>query len=126
MIVSIMERTREIGILKALGAKGGTILGIFLAEAAMIGIFGGVFGIITGYLIGFLLSSLFTGFGFGMAGGPAGQSTTGALSTTITPIVTPELAFMAMFFGILVSVVFALYPARRASKLQPVDALRTE
>ncbi len=126
MIVSIMERTREIGILKALGAKGGTVLGIFLAEATMIGIFGGFFGIITGYLIGFLLSGLFSGFSIGMGRVPTGQATTGTLSTTITPIVTPELAFMAMFFGILVSVVFALYPARRASKLQPVDALRNE
>ena len=123
MIVSIMERTREIGILKALGAKGRTVLGIFLAEAAVIGILGGVFGIISGYVIAQLLSSVLGGFTMGMGGG--GGSPMDALST-ITPVLTIDLMFWAMFFGIVVSVFFALYPARRASKLQPVDALRNE
>jgi putative ABC transport system permease protein len=124
MIVSIMERTREIGILKALGAKGRTVLSIFLAEAAVIGILGGVFGIITGGVIAVLLSSVLGGFTMGMGGGQ-GANPMSAL-TTITPVITLELVFWAMFFGIIVSVFFALYPARRASKLQPVDALRNE
>lgn len=127
MFVSVIERTREIGILKSLGAKGGTILAIFLAEAAMIGLLGGVFGIIAGYIVGFLLSGIFRGFAVGLGGASRfGQSRLGTLSTTITPVITPQLALMALAFGIIVSVVFALYPARRASKLQPVDALRME
>jgi putative ABC transport system permease protein len=127
MFVSVIERTREIGILKALGAKGGTVLAIFLAEAAMIGLLGGVFGIIAGYIIGFVLSGVFRGFASGLGSASRfGQSRVGTLTTTITPVITPQLAFMALAFGIIVSVVFALYPARRASKLQPVDALRTE
>ena len=124
MIVSTMERTREIGILKALGAKGGTVLAIFLAEAAMIGVLGGVFGIITGGVIALLLSGVLGGFTMGPGGG-SGTSLLGSL-TTITPVITLDLVIWAIFFGIIVSVVFALYPARRASKLQPVDALRNE
>ncbi|MBN2228168.1 MAG: ABC transporter permease [Candidatus Thorarchaeota archaeon] len=124
MIVSIMERTREIGILKALGAKGSTVLAVFLAEATMIGIFGGVFGIITGGVIALLLSGLLGGFNTGMSVGSGGNPL-GSLGT-ITPVLTIDLILMALFFGIVVSVLFALYPARRAAHLQPVDALRNE
>ncbi len=121
MIVSLMERTREIGILKALGAKGRTVMGIFLTEALLIGVLGGVIGIAAGALLANLFSGLFSG-GFTMGGGATSDLSFG----TITPILTPELALWAMFFGVVVSVVFALYPAWRASKLDPVDALRKE
>ena len=121
MIVSLMERTREIGILKALGAKGRTVMGIFLSEAFLIGIIGGVIGIAAGALLANLFSGIFSG-GFAM-----GRRQTSDLSFgAITPILTPELALWAMFFGVVVSMVFALYPAWRASKLDPVDALRKE
>ena len=121
MIVSLMERTREIGILKALGAKGRTVMGIFLSEALLIGIIGGVVGIGAGALLANLFSGIFSG-GFTMGG----RTTSDLSFGTITPILTPELALWAMFFGVIVSVVFALYPAWRASKLDPVDALRKE
>jgi len=122
MIVSLMERTREIGILKALGAKGRTVLGIFLAEAVLIGLLGGIFGIGLGAFLANLFGGMLNGFG-GMGGGaPEGASA----MMSITPIVTPLLAFQALFFGIGVSVLFALWPAYRASKLMPVDALRSE
>ncbi|MCK4568371.1 MAG: FtsX-like permease family protein, partial [Candidatus Thorarchaeota archaeon] len=121
MIVSLMERTREIGILKALGAKSRTVMGIFLSEALLIGIIGGVFGIVTGVLVANLFSGLFSGGAPGMGGGQTDLNI-----GTITPILTPELVFWAMFFGVVVSVVFALYPARRAAKLDPVEALRKE
>ncbi len=121
MIVSLMERTREIGILKALGAKSRTVMGIFLSEALLIGIIGGVFGIVTGVLVANLFSGLFSGGAPGMGGGQTDLNI-----GTITPILTPELVFWAMFFGVVVSVVFALYPARRAAMLDPVEALRKE
>ena len=121
MIVSLMERTREIGILKALGAKGRTVMGVFLTEALLIGIIGGVVGIAAGALLANLFSGIFSG-GFSMGG----RTTSDLSFGTITPILTPELALWAMFFGVVVSVVFALYPAWRASKLDPVDALRKE
>jgi putative ABC transport system permease protein len=124
MIVSLMERTREIGILKALGAKGRTVLGVFLSEALLIGIIGGVIGIITGGLIANIFSGMMNGFeGVGMGGGTNGI---GSMFGNITPVVSPELMLTAMFYGVLVSVVFGLYPAWRASKLDPVDALRKD
>ncbi len=125
MIVSLMERTREIGILKAVGAKGRAILTVFLSEALIIGLLGGVIGIAAGYIIAIFLSGFLSGFaGFGPAGG--GINLLGSAFSSITPVITLELVGMALFFGIVVSVVFALYPARRASKLKPVDALRHE
>ena len=124
MIVSLLERTREIGILKALGMKSRTVLGIFLTEALVVGLVGAVAGVVTGYSMAILFST-FAGsmFGGGMPGGDRGLST-GMM--TITPVLTTEIILGAMGFGVLVAVVFALYPAWRASKLNPVDALRHE
>ncbi len=116
MIVSLIERTREIGILKALGMKSRTVLGIFLTESAIIGLIGAVVGIVLGWGLANVVS-LFLGRG-GLIGGG------GALS--IKPVLTPEVLLMALGFGIGVSIIFALYPAWRASKLKPVDALRYE
>ncbi|HKZ94923.1 MAG TPA: ABC transporter permease [Candidatus Bathyarchaeia archaeon] len=126
MIVSLMERTREIGILKALGMKGRTVLLIFLSEAIIIGLLGAIIGIALGVGLaegvarfGFLAME---GQGF-RQGGPMNQDTT---DLTITPVLTPTVFVGAFSFGLLVSMIFALYPAWRASKLKPVDALRYE
>ena len=124
MIVSLMERTREIGILKALGMKSRTVLGIFLTEALVVGLVGAVVGVVAGYSMAIVFSA-FSGslFGGGMPGGGGGPP---AALMTITPVLTTEIILGAMAFGVLVAVVFALYPAWRASKLNPVDALRHE
>ncbi len=124
MIVSLMERTREIGILKALGMKSRTVLGIFLTEALVVGLVGAVAGVVTGYSMAIIFAA-FSGslFGGGMPGGGGGPP---ASMMTITPVLTTEIILGAMVFGVLVAVVFALYPAWRASKLNPVDALRHE
>ncbi len=116
MIVSLIERTREIGILKALGMKSRTVLSIFLCESAIIGLIGAVLGVVLGWGLANVVS-LFLGKG-GLIGGSAGFD--------IIPILTPDVLVLAMVFGIGVSVLFALYPAWRASKLKPVDALRYE
>ena len=117
MIVSLMERTREIGILKALGMKGRTVLLIFLGEAIIIGLMGAAIGIASGWG----LANVFSMVGFsGMGLNPRGTG------LTITPTLTPTVFFGAFAFGLLVSVIFALYPAWRASKLKPVEALRYE
>jgi putative ABC transport system permease protein len=127
MIVSLMERTREIGILKALGTTNGTVLLIFLSEAAFIGVFGGVIGIGLGYILSVVAGNVISGFGSGFGGGDFGPPPEVANTTfTITPILTPDVALLALGFGLIISVVFALYPAWRASKLRPVDALRYE
>jgi putative ABC transport system permease protein len=114
MIVSLIERTREIGILKALGMKSRTVLYIFLSESVIIGLIGGIIGVISGWILANVVA-LFLGRG-GILGG----------SLTITPILTPEVLVGALAFGVGISVIFALYPAWRASKLNPVEALRYE
>jgi putative ABC transport system permease protein len=122
MIVSLMERTREIGILKALGAKGRTVLLIFLFEAVIIGLMGGAIGIGLGWVLANVVAAVFRGGGVFM-GNQANAATSGL---RITPILTLPVFFGALAFGVGVSVIFAIYPAWRASKLKPVDALRYE
>jgi putative ABC transport system permease protein len=111
MIVSLIERTREIGILK--GMKSRTVLTIFLGESVIIGLIGAVTGI---------------AIGWGLANGILAvlSQTQTAAGLTITPILSPTVLGGALAFGAGVSVVFALYPAWRASKLKPVEALRYE
>ncbi len=122
MIVSLMERTREIGILKALGMKSRTVLAIFLSEAVIVGLLGAIFGIGLGWVLANVAARVFTGGGFAVAGEE------GAVrgQFAITPIVTPTVLIGALGFGVVVSIIFALYPAWRASRLKPVDALRYE
>jgi putative ABC transport system permease protein len=115
MIVSLIERTREIGILKALGMKSRTVLTIFLGESIIIGLMGAVIGILGGWALANVTATV---LGSGLVGSGGGF--------TITPLLTPEVLIGALGFGVGVSVIFALYPAWRASKLKPVDALRYE
>ncbi|MGD8544427.1 MAG: ABC transporter permease [Candidatus Bathyarchaeota archaeon] len=122
MIVSLMERTREIGILKALGMKGRMVLLIFLSEAVIVGLMGAVIGIASGWVLANIVARVFSGGGFMQAGNQAAV----AGGMTIIPVLTPTVFLGAFSFGIIVSVIFALYPAWRASRLKPVDALRYE
>jgi putative ABC transport system permease protein len=122
MIVSLMERTREIGILKALGMKSRTVLAIFISEAVIVGLLGATFGIGLGWLLANVAARIFTGGGFAFAGE---QGSVGG-QFAITPVITPTVLLGAFGFGIAVSVIFAIYPAWRASRLKPVDALRYE
>jgi putative ABC transport system permease protein len=115
MIVSLIERTREIGILKALGMKSRTVLTIFLGESIIIGLMGAIIGIISGWILANITATI---LGSGVFGGGGGFR--------ITPLLTPEVLVGALAFGVGVSVIFALYPAWRASKLKPVEALRYE
>jgi len=121
MIVSLMERTREIGILKALGMKGRTVLLVFLCESVIIGLIGAVIGIALGWSLANVVAMIFRGGGLFMGNQAAA---TGGM--TITPVLTPTVTMLTLAFGVGVSVIFALYPAWRASKLKPVDALRYE
>jgi len=116
MIVSLIERTREIGILKALGMKSRTVLTIFLGESIITGLMGEVIGLVSGWAVSIVPSQVMGG---GFVGG-------GSASFRITPLLTPDVILGALLFGSGVSVVFALYPAWRASKLKPVEALRYE
>jgi putative ABC transport system permease protein len=121
MIVSLIERTREIGILKALGMKSRTVLFIFLCESVIIGLIGAVIGIVAGWGLANVVAFVFSGGGF-----VGNQTGIGGGGLRITPVLTPTVLAGALAFGIGVSVIFALYPAWRASKLKPVEALRYE
>ncbi len=110
MIMNVVERTREIGIMKATGARGSHIIKMIVVESGIIGILGGGIGIFIGYLIS---------LGINVAAeqylGP------NILSTAVTP----ALAVFALGFSFIVGVVSGLYPAIRASKLDPIIALRS-
>jgi len=122
MIVSLMERTREIGILKALGMKSRTVLLVFLCESVIIGLMGAVIGVASGWVLANLVAIVFGGRdGIGLGNHAAA---TGGMM--ITPVLTPTVTILALVFGVGVSAIFALYPAWRASKLKPVEALRYE
>jgi putative ABC transport system permease protein len=132
MFVSVVERTREIGILKALGFKSRNVLAIFLSEAAMLGLIGGILGILLGsglsYLIPVIISSGFGSFsstgGGGISGGFGGSSEFGSFS--YSPVISPEIVLLVFLFAIGVSLAAGYYPARRASKMDPVVALRAD
>jgi len=122
MIISLMERTREIGIMKAIGMKDGTVLAIFLGESLIMGLVGTLSGIGFGYLLALGVNNL------DLLGGMISSATEGTVMGGIpsTPILTTTNLLSALFFGIAVSILFGIYPAWRASRLEPVDALRYE
>lgn len=104
MLVSVTERTREIGIRKAVGAKKRHILTQFMTEAVGICLFGGLIGILMGVLIGLLI----------------------ARALKLPPAIPLWSIFVGMGFSLFVGVVFGTYPAMKAAKLDPIEALRYE
>lgn len=117
MIMSIYERTREIGVMKVIGASINDIRGLFLFESALIGLAGGIFGVGFSYLISYLLNT-FGGQAFGEALGMYG-----ATRISVIPV---WLVFAAMAFSAFIGVLSGYFPARRAMKLSALDAIRTE
>ncbi len=121
MFTSVLEKTRDIGILKAIGSKNRDILMIFLFNSGMIGFIGGLGGVILGGVAASLISSM-SGITTSTGGGPGGfLSRLGS-----TALLTPQLIIGALFFAVLIGVIAGVVPAYRASKLKPVDALRYE
>jgi len=104
MLVSVLERTREIGILKALGATERDIWLQFLIEAAILTLTGGIIGIVLGWLVAY------------------GVSATGLLTT----LVTADIVILAVSVSVAIGLFFGFYPAWNASRLNPIDALRSE
>jgi len=117
MFMSVMERTRLIGIFKSLGTRNSEIMKLFLTESAVIGLMGGLLGIFLGLILVGLISSAGLSFmGMGKMGG----------TTTSVAIVTPELIIFALVFSTIIGIISGLIPARKASKLQIVEAMRSE
>jgi len=117
MIVSLIERTREIGVLKALGMKSRTVLSTFLSESALIVLVGSVVGIVLGWSVANVVE---------LAHGRSKAVQVNGNGIKVTPIVSPEPVILALAFGIVVSVLFAIYPAWPATNLKVVEALRYE
>jgi putative ABC transport system permease protein len=115
MFTSVMEKTREIGIMKAIGARNGDILMIFVLSSAMIGAVGGLIGIAVGAGISLILPEI----GIRMMGT---LGTGGGMTTAITP----QLLAGALLLSMAIGVISGLIPSYRASKLKPVEALRYE
>ncbi|NOZ59113.1 MAG: FtsX-like permease family protein, partial [Euryarchaeota archaeon] len=118
MLMSVLERTREIGVLKSMGAKRRHILEIFLAEAGIMGFAGGVAGAAVGIGVA-KLGNLLIGMALAETLRLDGTARVSALLST-----PPWLILFAIAFSVLVSAAFGLYPAWRASTLHPVEALR--
>lgn len=164
MMVSVTERTREIGILKSIGFKKREVLMLFLAEGLVIGLLGGIVGTAVGAAGAFGLSGLLshassstpastsaapttsrtggssavvaggsgprTGGGSGSSEFSSSSSSSSAVSSTSTdsypPVLTPSVVALAIFVAVIVSVLSSLYPAWKASTVDPIKALRSE
>lgn len=143
LYTSVVERIREIGTLKAIGAKNTTILGLFLFEAILIGVIGASFGLIAGIGMGYLLASSSPGGGgddddnesvdseSGIGQGTAGaeeqqqQQQQSQESEPLTPVYLAEDMIRVWFISLGLSIIAGLYPAWKASRYLPVDALRS-
>ena len=117
MLVSVTERTREIGIRMAIGARKRDIIGQFLVEASVVSCCGGVIGIVLGCFLSAVLGNLLL------------AKTQNSYMPTVeqfTVLSSAGLVIGAFLFSALLGIIFGLYPANKASNLQPVDALRTQ
>jgi putative ABC transport system permease protein len=110
MTISVMERTREIGVMKALGAKSRDVLKMFLTESLLTGLIGGVTGAVFGVFLGQVASALLTL----------------TMDVPLNSVPSLEVIMAGIVFAIITGTLSGLYPSRKASKLAPVEALRYE
>jgi len=111
MTMSIYERTRQIGIMKSIGASNGDILTMFLLEAASLGFFGGIGGVLLSYLLNFIITLI------------SPYMMQGLKINVVAPF---YLVIFAIIFAIIIGIVAGYFPSKRAANLSPVEALRYE
>jgi putative ABC transport system permease protein len=109
MLISVNERTREIGLRKAVGANNHNILMQFLTESAFLTLFGGIIGVILGVIFSYLISLSINLLGYSWAF-----------------IISPISIILGLSIAILVGIIFGIYPSKKASKFSPMEALRYE
>lgn len=130
MIMSIYERTREIGVMKVLGCKVGNIRTAFLMEAGMIGFCGGVFGVLVSLMISYGLNHFamagMPGGDGGMVGGMMGGMMGGMGGGTQLSLIPPWLILSAIAFATVIGLVSGFYPANRAVKISALEAIKHE
>lgn len=110
MYMSVMERTRQIGVMKSLGSTDAEILRLFVIESAFLGTVGGIIGIFVGFLISWFISSV----GVRM------------LMGQMTSVISPGMVVFALIFSMVVGTLSGVLPAKKAAAMDPVDALRYE
>jgi len=118
MFMSVVERTRQIGVLKSLGTTNNEVMKLFLTESGLLGLIGGFIGVVFGVILSVLISELLGGGGLGIvrARGAGGFQT----------VINPEVLLLVVGFSVFIGAISGLFPARRAANLQPVEALRYE
>jgi putative ABC transport system permease protein len=109
MLVSVTERTKEIGLRKAVGAKKSDILVQFLIESSLLSLIGGAFGIVLGWILSLAVGKIASGSDF-----------------LLDPVMTLDAVLLATLFSAAVGLFFGIYPANRAAQLEPIEALRSE
>jgi len=110
MLMSVAERTREIGIMKAIGATNKDVLSMFLMEAAAISLTGGLLGVLAGVAISAVASTFISGF----------------IIADMPLVVRPAVLAGALIMALLTGIISGIYPARRAAAMRPIEALRYE
>ncbi|MCL0075073.1 FtsX-like permease family protein [Thermodesulfovibrionales bacterium] len=106
----VIERTREIGIMKAIGATNRDVLSLFLVEAVIISVVGGILGVLAGVAISSVMSTLIAKF----------------VIVDMPLIIAPEVLVGGLIIALVTGIIGGLYPARRAAKMGPIEALRHE
>lgn len=122
MVMSVYERTREIGVMKVLGCLVGNVRGMFLFEAGLIGFFGGVVGVGISFLLSFLLNR----FGGALSGILGGMMWMGGGDGSQISVIPAWLVLLGMVAATLIGLVSGFYPAYRATKISALEAIKQE